>query len=216
MDKNKQDKLKDIVEMYCVSKDMILYCEEIDEQQKSNPQHINELKMGLDHLMRVFAVDLKIKEGDDEYMEENLNSCFNHIYRAGYDALDWVSITLRANIYREIKGFSNEGIATVIPKYYEEIKPEIEDINKKIAELRYEKDAGYKNIEGFMRYAEKVNTLRKYHADILKKKPALVEYDKKLNSEKGWEFTKQFIIITIIGGIIVGITVFLILKFITG
>jgi len=200
--------------MYCVSKDMILYCEEIDELQKTDPRFLNELKMGFDHFMRVLAVDFKIKQGSDEYVKENLNSCFNHIYRAGYEALDWVSMILRSNIYAEIRDFSNESITAIIPEYYKEIKPDVEDLHKKIAGFRSEKDVGHRNIGGFMEYAVRVDTLRKYHVDILKKKPALVEYDKKLNSEKRWEFVKQFIILFVIGGatagIIVAIAMFLI------
>jgi hypothetical protein len=203
-------KFKCIVEMYHIAKDVSLYSEEIDNSQKMNPQILNELRMGLDHLMRVLAVDLKIKNENDEYVRENINSCFNHIYRVGYDALDWASLTLRSKIYDEINQFSNETIISVIPDYYTKIQPEIEEMHKKISTIRYEKDVGHKNIEGFMDYAEKVKILKGYYEDILKKKPTLVGCEKKLRNEKRGEMIKQFIIT----GVVAGIVVVLLIKFI--
>ena len=56
------DKLHDLCELYIVVKEIIIYFEEVNPEQKSDIQPINELRNAFDHVMRVVAVWLKIKE----------------------------------------------------------------------------------------------------------------------------------------------------------
>lgn len=70
------EKLKDLSELYIVVKELIIYFEEVNPEQKSDIQPINELRNVFDHLMRVVAVWLSISERDDssEYIITHLKN----------------------------------------------------------------------------------------------------------------------------------------------
>jgi len=214
MDKTIESKLKDTVRVYKISKETSIYCEQIDRKYKMDIRVHNELRMAFDHLMRVFSSNFGIESdcvGDVSYMKTNMNKCFDHVYRVAYDSLDWTSLILISKIEKEMNGFLSDTITKIIPEYYDKIIPDIDDMNVEFTKLRAKKDIGDPGIEKVIEYSKGINKLIEYHKLIVKKKSALVKYDKKLKSEKGWELTKQFIV-----GLMVGIGVCLILKFITG
>ena len=185
-------KLKEIVELYGIVKERIIYCEEIDPESKTNIQFINELRNSFDHLMRVFSVYYEIKTTEEtNYLENNLAKAFGHIYRVGYDVLDWTSLKIREKISLELAGFSNDAITTSIPTYYSKIKPDIENICEEIADLRNKKDVTDANMDNFMAYIEKTKRLQKYYEQVLTNKAALVEYQKKQTLSKAWSLLKD-------------------------
>jgi hypothetical protein len=71
--------------------------------------------------MRVFAFKFGLKEADEKYAVINLDKAFGHVYRAGYDLLDFISIVLRKKIRNELESISSEALATIFPEYYREI-----------------------------------------------------------------------------------------------
>ena len=198
-------KVKNIVNMYILTKDITLKLEEIDATQKANPQFYIGMRNAYDHFMRIVAVKYGIKKVGDEkiYVEENLAACFNHIYRVGFDCLDMSSIILMKKISDELHGFSNDAITQIIPEYYKEIRPYTEDIRRKIAEWRKSKDVGdINNIKDFIEYYDANSKLYEYWWNIIKMKAALIEYDRKKDKDKRKEYI--MLVIVSLAGVILG------------
>ncbi len=75
---------------------MIIFCEENQEEFKTNLQIVKELRDAFDHLMRVFAVKLGMKgERGDGSIQTSLDKVLGHVFRAGYDTLDFATVILR-------------------------------------------------------------------------------------------------------------------------
>lgn len=139
-----------------------------------------------------------------------------HIFRCTFDVMDKVSITLREKIADEVKPFSSDTLSKVMPEYYQTIKPYVEEINQKIANIRSNKDVGSISEEEIKKYKEIIEKLKEYYNTILHKKPGLIEYEKQIKKENQKENRKQTYILVLagaIGAIIGGIVVLLIDKF---
>ena len=113
------EKLKEITLFYIRVKALLLMAEEVDKDRKTNPQILLELRNAFDHLMRVFIGKFELKEKNDpEYPDKVMEKFFGHLYRAGYDILDWLSINLRDQIAHHMNHYSHEAINAVFPEYY--------------------------------------------------------------------------------------------------
>lgn len=180
------EKLKDLTELYIVVKELIIYFEEVNPEQKSDIQPINELRNAFDHLMRVVAVWLSISERDDssEYIITHLNKSFGHVYRAGYDTIDFLALTIKGLIFETIKGYKSKHITVAIPDYYPVIRPDIEDINKNIAKFRAQKDVSENNANHLISYIKSVKNIVTYYQEILKAIPALDELENEAQKDK--------------------------------
>jgi tetratricopeptide (TPR) repeat protein len=178
--------LKELVELYCIVKDFLIYAEEIDMESTFIPSRF-ELNHALDHLMRVFAVKASIKETENErgYYLANLSAGSAHIYRAGFDIMDHITILLRGKIVDDLKDFSPETIQKILPEYYTNIRPHIEDIGGKIAQLRISRDISKDTSTlygSLMDYASLTKELEDNYETIIRKKPSLIEYEKRKRS----------------------------------
>ena len=173
--------LKKITELFVMVNEAILRAEEINSEKKADIQVINELRNTLTHLMRIFTAYFEIeRDYDKEYIQLNLNKAFGHIYRAGYDTLDWTALSLRMQISEEIHPFSLETIKSVFPEYYRDIRPDLEVINERIVKRRAEKDVGDPKAENFVEYVKIVEKIREYFDTALRKKNSLIDYEKKV------------------------------------
>jgi hypothetical protein len=124
-----EEKILAITRYYEVTKEILILGEQIDIESRTLIQPINELRNCLDHLMRVILAKFGMREGTDvDYIKTNLNKAFGHVYRAAYDALDWVTLTFKERIYIELHNYSLETINAVMPEYYSDLKPRIEKI----------------------------------------------------------------------------------------
>lgn len=180
-----ESELRQVTELYGKVKELILFCEENHEEFKSNLHEVKELRDAFDHLMRIFAARLGVKdEKDDRYVKENMDKVFGHVYRAGYDTLDYATLILRDKINSEVLGFSPSAIQAAIPTYYSEIRPSVESITSDIIKLRNDKDVANKSPEVFTVYFQNVKNLQKMFDAILKAKPSLIEYSDKRKKEQ--------------------------------
>ena len=180
-DKDIQDRLKELTELYTIVKEIVIYSEENDPEKRADIQVINEMRNAFDHLMRLYAAYFGIEHNaDSEYMKINLDKAFAHVYRAGYDALDRTTLFLRKYIANEMGDFSLETINSVFPEYYRVIRTDIEEINEAIAKGRVRKDVGNPNFESFIDYVKLMKKLGSYYKEVLKKKSSLIEYEDKL------------------------------------
>lgn len=200
-------RLANVTALYMLVKEMIIYFEEMDDEQFTDIQSINELRSALDHLMRSTAAHLGMKEfkGEDtaeDYALKNIDKAYGHIFRAGYDIIDWMALSLKGLIVNELEHYSTSSITTVIPRYYAEIRPAVEALNIEIAEFRINKDVGPENSDNLREYFGTVKQLRGYYKDILVAKSSLDDFDRKHKSEKSRAEFKS-LSTKVIGGLLV-------------
>jgi len=157
-------------------KNLVIYCEEISDE--SFPQILLELRDALDHIIRVISIETGLLDANVEYVQTNLESAFNHLYRAGYDALDYSGLVLREFIENELNGFSPDVISEVLPEYYRTYRPRINKINEQIGVLRGQKDVGNASLERFNDYLKLNNELKSYYEEIISLKPSLIDLQK--------------------------------------
>ncbi len=97
--------------------------------------------------------------------------------------MDKISITFREKIIKETKPFSVDTIQVVIPKYYSEIRPNIENINEEIAKLRVNKDVISLQNKDIEQYIYLIEQLKKYYELVLNRISILVEYEEKIKEK---------------------------------
>jgi len=101
-DEKSTSKLRELTELYIVTKELLLRAEEIPDR-KADIQAIKELRDAFDHLMRANATIFGLKDSatdpqdfdQNEYIFRNTDKAYGHVYRAGYDTLDWICLKLR-------------------------------------------------------------------------------------------------------------------------
>ena len=182
-DEEEEKLFKDIFELYAISKEILIYAEEIGD--KSFIHVIVEQRNAFDHLMRVFAFKLGVKPADTKYAIKNLKHVYRHLYRAADNVLDYLSIYFRDKVQEEMKSVSGKTLQVEFPKYYKEIKPYFEvEAPSEISELRIEKDIDKGNENDLNKYIDIVEKFKSYYVEILKIKPQLVEYEKRIRDGK--------------------------------
>ena len=194
--------LKEVTSLYHMVKDFVIYAEEMDSGKRTLLQPTFELKNAFDHLMRVYAYKFGLKSADIEYVDTNLHKTFGHVYRAGYDSLDWISIQFRKKLSEETSEFSSETLAKIFPKYYQEIKPDFEIASSKISEIRARKDIGDPNTDDLIKYAEIIKRLKNHLEEINKIKVSLIEYENEQKKRESDSHVREAILI--IGAAIIG------------
>jgi len=197
--------LKEVISLYITVKDLMIYAEEMDSAKRTFLQPTFELKNAFDHLMRVYAVKFGFKSADAEYVDVNLHKTFGHVYRAGYDSLDWISIQFRKKLLDEISEFSSETLIKIFPKYYQEIKPDFEIASSEISKIRSRKDIGDPDADDLIKYAEIIRRLKNHLEEIDKIKVSLIEYETKHRKGERYMYVREAILIiiaTIMGAIV--------------
>ena len=205
--------LRKTTECYGILKDLALYAEELNSESFLPP--INEIRDAFDHLMRMYSVLFGLRDGDGEYIKENLDAVFRHVYRASFDYLDYIRIYQKDYMHRRLEGISQQTIVNLFPEYYREILPEIESCLEDIPLYKASKDIGKPDMETVERYHAKVLKMRDYCAQINKMAPALIEAESKLRGEAEQRERKEsgirraetwkYLLFTIIGAIVGGI-----------
>ena len=205
--------LRKTTECYGILKDLALYAEELNSESFLPP--INEIRDAFDHLMRLYSVLFGLRDGDSEYIKENLDAVFRHVYRASFDYLDYIRIYQKDYMHRRLEGISQQTIVNLFPEYYREILPEIESCLEDIPLYKASKDIGKPDMETVERYHAKVLKMRDYCAQINKMAPALIEAESKLRGEAEQRERKEsgirraetwkYLLFTIIGAIVGGI-----------
>ena len=164
------------------AKALMLHAEEIDRNFENYLQPTLEQKHAYEHVARARAAELEIREGADEaYIIDCLRKALGHEYRAFFDVADWVGVRIREIVMDLLHPFTNECISEVLPEYYKEMKPKIEWANKKIAEIRNEKDVSQNEqiLPEINEYRAVIGELLKMQEIIAARMPSLVEYAKK-------------------------------------
>lgn len=177
-------RLKETVDLYIFVKELILLNEEHDPGSVTYLQVLNELRNAYDHLNRVLAVKLGIKEDVDEssYSLTNIDKSLGHVYRACYDSLDWFLINTIEGIQQELKDYTPEEIQAVIPEYYSDIRPKLYEYQNQITELRAKKDIGNRNSDSIERYTAIAQYLQNVWKLIIERRNDLIQIKSSLET----------------------------------
>ena len=120
---------KKLLEFYPRIKRLVSLCEKADPQQRANLSPIAEMRSALDHIMRAHSRLYEIlpyfdddggepntdEEDKFEYCRKHLDKARGHLYRAGYDSYDVISMSLLDDIYGMEISVSKEAFYGVIP-----------------------------------------------------------------------------------------------------
>jgi hypothetical protein len=181
------DKIKEVVSLYIKTKSLILKAEQLDPSLSSNVAIIKEQRDALDHLMRVLGDFFSESPQGEKYRDHNMSKVVGHLCRAGYDALDSLSIALKLRIAKAVKDRSNESIQAVFPDYYSQHYTTIQEIDDRVQESRGKKEFAIFNIETLNAYMGFMERLEIAVKAAEKQIPAMVEYDLKNSKAKAAE-----------------------------
>lgn len=185
-----------IAKYYKIAKELIIYGEQIDPYSSTLAQTLSERTSALDHIMRVILVKIGMRDeiGEDleEYSKRNLEKAYGHIYRAAYDALDWVALTIQERIAKDIENISLVTISAIMPTYFTTIRPGLHKIiHNDVTRLRNQKDVANNNESNLEQYTTTVLELKKLFDQVATKLPELIKYEKKHKRsiwiDRGWQ-----------------------------
>lgn len=151
-----------IVKVHGHAKALILRAEELDQEHEFVLSPVMQQRDAHAHCMRARVALLGLRgPGDspdpsycceetrfeseqekDDYVRTNLDRALGHEYRAFFDAADWLAIVLRERLHHALDPFPHESISSVIPEFYSEILPRLDQADREIAAIRNRKDVG--------------------------------------------------------------------------
>lgn len=203
--KDEEDKITESVRLYLFVKELLIYNEIIDPDSNTFPQVINELRNAYDHINRVLALKLELVDDEkaDDYSLDNLKKVVGHVYRACYDCLDWLSVNVTEEVKKELEPFSRETIREVIPDYYKKIRPSLPEYERRITELRKEKDVANVKEDHLVEYAQIVRDLSEIRQKIRDGMDTLIEYESKRKRENLVSFISKILIGVVAGALLV-------------
>jgi hypothetical protein len=205
--KSELDSLRRLSSIYQRIKTVVLYSEEIDENSRSNIQIIKELRDSFDHILRVFINKFNLSEIEREtdYNIKNLDKSLGHLYRASFDALDGVVLSLKEQIKCTVQNYNHDVIVGVLGDEYWKLKTKLHKLDEDFTVSRSKKDSGDEAIEDIINnYIIKINDLKEIRDTFEKNSTNFSEYKKntlKKNIQKGL----KYIITAIIGAFIYAI-----------
>lgn len=166
------ESLEKLYDLYDKVRYAIILVENFGKERKMYIAPINQLRSTLDHIFKA----VKCAENKEESAYE-LKEAKEHLDRAGYDALELLAAYLGMDIVEKVAQYDNETLMAVFPDYFTIIKPQITDIQNKVAILRSEKKI---NSEiSFSAYFDQVSELIEMnkHVDVMI--PSLEEFKRK-------------------------------------
>jgi len=140
-------KQREFIRLYFKVKRYIIDSEKALAGNKLSMPAINELRSALDHEMRTQSVIRGVSKAPTDgglsefgYCETNITKAIGHIYRAGYDALDVISLSIAEDVLKTIDSFSRTTTVTVFSNYSDEIRLPLEKAMEICGEAKARKD----------------------------------------------------------------------------
>jgi len=178
-----KEKLKKIIFLYATVKDWMLYAERIHLRKEDYIQSINGIINAFGNL--TIACEHGLKSGDLATILTNLDTTLTYLYKSVYELLEGISTCLRDKIPDEIEEISKETLAKLFPKYYREIRPDIESIPFQISNFRANKveNIDKLNMTELNKYIKIVEKLKFHYSEVRRIKPGLDEYEREQRSK---------------------------------
>jgi hypothetical protein len=152
--------LQSLIELYVVTKDVVLLAEQRDQDSRSHISVFKEQRDALDHLIRAATRHYGATQApeSEEYIRGQFSKATGHLYRAAYDALDGMAISFRGQIHNAFQGASNECIQSVFPKYFDHVS-EATRLLERVATHRKNKDIGDGTLANLSEYRADIEKL---------------------------------------------------------
>ena len=176
------DELKTATNLYLLTKKLILEAEQLDPKLSSNVAVVKEQRDALDHIMRIFGDIFSQQPKGEKYRFDNLGKVVGHLCRAGYDALDNLSVSLKLRVVTAIKDRDHEAVHKILPKYYSEYQGKLREIDKRVEITRSKKDIGDFTIEHLHEYLHFMRDLQGIAIEIENAIPGILDYEEKHNA----------------------------------
>lgn len=185
-------KQRELVQLYFKVKRYIIDSEKASAGSKLSMPAINELRSALDHDMRTQSVLHGFPAPTDgglsemEYCETNISKAMGHVFRAGYDALDVISLSIAEDVLKTRDTFSRTALVTVFPNYSDEIRLPFEAATEICGEAKARKDveADGSGQKHFARYEQAIEDLKKIREKFYARLPELNDVEKERLTEK--------------------------------
>lgn len=198
-----RERAKRVTELYPKVKAHIISSEKRDKENRLSIPAINELRNAFDHMMRVQAViDMNDTSGPErakiepfEYCKNNIDKALGHVYRAGYDALDVLSLRLLDDINHNMNGYQMSTLVSVFNDFSSEVQVPLDQAIDLCDEAKNEKDV--ESIDAqyatYNKYEEAIEKLKKIAQIFIDKQKALQKFDaeenKKYRTQRNYAIT---------------------------
>ncbi len=201
--------LEQLCKEYIKTKELVSKAEDIDRNSGANIQINKEFRDALSHLVRILGdillVNGKKKKQESDYYAVNIDKAIGHIYRAGYDAIDGIAISLRENI-NILSQFHASVITQVIPDYAEKIE-RLDLFHESLVKHKQNKDIGNGSSKAFKECIKEMDDIKSSMLGLNKAISMIREIQDEINKDKRFTLF-QGIVLTILGaifGAIVGV-----------
>ncbi len=204
-----EETYKDIIKFYTEVKELVAAAEREDIQQRLSISAIAELRSALDHIMRSHSVEYGITSDDEiknttgldpqEYCRKNYDKAYGHLYRAGYDAYDCISISMIDRIEYIFSSVSREALHTIIPGVTTSTINPYLGAKELFTSAKVRKDVESREQEQkqFETYEKAIKQLYNVRKTLNDHEENMISYDK----EKKWSVIKQRIFVVIVAAI---------------
>jgi len=179
------EKWGQIVRLHNVAKRLMLKSEEVDPDHEFYYPVVMQQRDAFDHVVRAhFAIvdperfaktDRNPEQDPIEYALTQMDKALGHVYRAFFDAADWLSVVYRERIRDIMRCYSRSVVVAVLTDYNEVVEPRIEEISLAIAQIRSRKDigGGPEIIDGVDEYVGLIQELEDHWATIRQAVPEM-------------------------------------------
>ena len=196
--------LEQLCKEYIQAKELVSKAEVIDRNSGANIQINKEFRDAFSHLIRIFGdillVNGKNKKKEPEYYYVNIDKAIGHVYRAGYDALDGISISLRENI-NQLSQFPTSTITQIVPNYAEKID-KLNKFHELLVKIKGNKDIGNDSSHVFRECIAEMNNIEISMQGINEAIPLMKELEKEKSKDK--KFTLIQGLLFMAGGVVLG------------
>jgi hypothetical protein len=199
---SESEKLEKIFKHYTILKGGLIFLDQVEPTGLSYVQPYNEIRHSVDHLSRVILYKLGIHAPTDttDYISKQLDKAYAHMYRAMYDTLDLLGLTIKESISVKLDPFSVNTKHTVMPEFYTKILPRLYTITEKeIVSLRETKDVGDDNEDNVVALNDLVAEMGGMLTYVNNHMPSLSQYEagqhKSVIKERWWQ-----LLLALIGG----------------
>lgn len=169
--------IEELFELYDEVKLVTILAENFDNNDEIYVAIINELRNSFDHVMR------SIK--NEQNLEKEFRDAKDHLFRAGYDAFEILSINTGNKIINSLNNFNKDAIATVFPEYYQKIRPELAQIKIELGEYRAKRRNPNINTTAFKEYSVRIKKLINSSKEVEFHIPEIIKYQKQ-QKKKYW------------------------------
>lgn len=189
------DDYQALLELYAHVKKLIATAEKADREQRISISAIAELRSALDHIMRAHSVShglvpentIRQSTGMDApaYCRKNIDKAIGHLYRAGYDAYDCISIKLIEEIEDMLSGVSQTTLYQVVPDAATKIVRPYDKCKVMFVSAKTQKDVESREQErkAFDIYEEAASQLTDIRELLVDSLKSITDYEKEIRGK---------------------------------